>query len=38
MIMSISRREQTVTVEVSPGNRVTVAWDEVMESAKVEKK
>ena len=38
MIMSISRREQTVTVEISAGHRVTVNWDEIVESAKVEKK
>ena len=37
MVMTISRREQTVTVELSPGNRVVVSWDEIVESARTEK-
>lgn len=37
MIMNISRREQTVTVEISAGHRVTVNWDEIVESTRVEK-
>ena len=35
--MTISRREQTVTVELSPGNRVVVSWDEIVESSRAEK-
>lgn len=37
MVMTISRREQTVTVELSPGNRVVVSWDEIVESSRAEK-
>lgn len=37
MVMNISRREQTVTVELSPGNRIVVSWDEIMESSRAEK-
>lgn len=36
MVMHISRREQTVTVELSPGNRIEVAWDEIVESSRAE--
>ena len=35
-VMSISRSDQTVSVELSPGNRITVAWDEIVEASKVE--
>lgn len=37
MVMNISRREQTVTVELSPGNRIVVSWDEIVESSRAEK-
>lgn len=37
MVMNISRREQTVTVELSPGNRIVVSWDEIVESYRAEK-
>ena len=37
MVMNISRREQTVTVELSPGNRIVVSWDESVESSRAEK-
>lgn len=37
MVMNISRREQTVTVELSPGNRTVVSWDEIVESSRAEK-
>ena len=37
MVMTISRREQTVTVELSPGNRMVVSWDEIVESARTKK-
>ena len=35
-VMSVSRGDQTVSVELSPGNRISVGWDEVVESSKVE--
>ena len=35
-VMAISRSEQTVSVELSPGNRITVGWDEIVEASKVE--
>jgi cell fate regulator YaaT (PSP1 superfamily) len=35
-VMHISRSDQTVSVELSPGNRITVGWDEIVESSKVE--
>lgn len=37
MVMNISRREQTVTVELSPGNRIVVSWDEIVEASRAEK-
>ena len=37
MVMNISRREQTVTVELSPVNRIVVSWDEIVESSRAEK-
>ena len=36
MVMSISRRDQTVVVELSPGNRISVAWEEIVEASKAE--
>jgi cell fate regulator YaaT (PSP1 superfamily) len=36
MVMHVSRREQTVTVEISPGNRLTMAWDEIVEASKAD--
>ncbi|MCH3950744.1 MAG: stage 0 sporulation family protein [Acidaminococcus sp.] len=36
MIMQISRRDQTVMVELSPGNRISVSWDEIVEASKTE--
>ncbi len=35
-VMSVSRGDQTVSVELSPGNRITVGWDEIVEASKVE--
>lgn len=32
--MHVSRRDQTVVVELSPGNRITASWDEIVEAAK----
>ena len=37
MVMNISRREQTVTGALSPGNRIVVSWDEIVESSRAEK-
>lgn len=34
MVMHVSRRDQTVVVELSPGNRITASWDEIVEAAK----
>lgn len=31
MVMRISRREQMVAVELSPGNQIEVGWDEIVE-------
>lgn len=38
MVMHISRREQTVSVELSPGNLVEVGWDEIVEAAAIAEK
>lgn len=35
-VMAISRSDQTVSVELSPGNRISVGWDEIVEASKVE--
>ena len=35
-VMAISRSDQTVSVELSPGNRINVGWDEIVEASKVE--
>ena len=35
-VMSVSRGDQTVSVELSPGNRISVGWDEVVDASKVE--
>ena len=32
--MNVSRRDQTVTVELSPGTRVSVSWNEIVEVAR----
>jgi len=34
MVMNVSRRDQTVTVELSPGTRVSVSWNEIVEVAR----